>query len=121
MFCVSQTTPHAVVSAPQYESRSEPTNGRDPRASVVVVARQIYARRARADWIRFSGTPAYSVPATGVVEEVGLKFSRFHNLLTIFKHRCDNSRPWPGLFHSDVGVSSVAPHALRSRNFSRRR
>jgi hypothetical protein len=117
MFCVSQTTPHAVVSAPQYESPSEPTNGRDPRASDVVVACRNCARSARADRIRFSRTPAYSVPAKGVVAEVELKFSKFHNLLTIFKHCCDNSEPSNGLFDVLGGVSPAAPHAADRETF----
>ena len=98
MFGVSQATTHAVVSAPQYESRSEPANGRDPCAPDGAVACHNHALRARAGYRNFSGTPAYSVPAKGVVQAVDRNFSGFHNLLTIFIHRCDNREAWRALF-----------------------
>ena len=98
MIGVSQATTHAVVSAPQYESRNEPAHGRDPCAPDGAVACHNHALRARAGYSSFSETPAYSVPAKGVVEAIVRNFSGFHNLLTIFKHRCDNSGAWHALF-----------------------
>jgi hypothetical protein len=88
---VSQTTPHAVPSVPQYESRNVLANGCAPRAPDVVVVCPIHGHRPRADGSNSSGTPAYFVPANGVCTVASRISVYFHNLLTIFKQRRDNA------------------------------